>query len=240
MMRPGTKGRLKLLGRVAVAGTLIGSAYSILLNLTALGAPLRGALIGAIHGFILSAAIGALELVGARTQVGRAVEQAPFAVTLVVKSVVYGSMIAIVTIVEPGTRLLGARPVSGSPRLVSLIFSFVATLVFIFVMQISQIVGGRTLRDWLLGRYHRPRREERFFLFIDIVGSTTLAERLGPVGVHQFLNRVFLLASDPVDDHEGEIYQYVGDEMVITWTEADGRVEARPIGCFFEIESALA
>jgi adenylate cyclase len=27
-------------------------------------------------------------------------------------------------------------------------------------------------------------------------------------------NRVFVLASDPVDDHRGEIYQYVGDEMV--------------------------
>jgi adenylate cyclase len=106
-------------------------------------------------------------------------------------------------------------------------------------LQISQIVGGRTLRDWVLGRYHRPRQEERFFLFVDIVGSTALAERVGPVAVHQFLNRVFVLASDPVDDHRGEIYQYVGDEMVITWTEVAGRSAGRPIACFAAIETAL-
>jgi len=55
------------------------------------------------------------------------------------------------------------------------------------------------------------------------VGSTPLAERLGPASVHEFLNRVFQLASDPIDDHEGEIYQYVGDEVVITWLLPIGR-----------------
>jgi adenylate cyclase len=91
----------------------------------------------------------------------------------------------------------------------------------------------------VLGRYHRPRQEERFFLFVDIVGSTALAERVGPVAVHSFLNRVFVLASDPVDDHRGEIYQYVGDEMVITWSNAAGAREARPIHCFLAIEARL-
>jgi adenylate cyclase len=119
------------------------------------------------------------------------------------------------------------------------IFSFVAAAVFLFVLQISQIIGGRTLRHWVLGRYHRPRREERFFLFVDLVGSTSLAERIGPIGVHHFLNRIFVLASDPVDDHRGEIYQYVGDEIVITWTEAKGTPGARPLRCFFDIERAL-
>jgi adenylate cyclase len=83
------------------------------------------------------------------------------------------------------------------------------TWAFIFRLQISQIVGQRTLRDWVVGRYHRPRQEDRFFLFIDIAGSTTLAERIGPVAVHQFLSGVFLLAGDPVDDYGGEIHQYV-------------------------------
>jgi adenylate cyclase len=85
---------------------------------------------------------------------------------------------------------------------------------------------------------HAARK--RFFLFVDIVGSTTLAERIGPFGVHRFLNRVFVLAADPVDDYRGEIYQYVGDEMVITWTEVEGRRDARPIGCFIAIETVLS
>jgi len=238
-MSAGTRRRLRLLGRIMLFGTLVGVAYSLVLQLTVYGAPLKGAMIGAIHGLLLSATIGALEIFGVRTPPGRAVEQAPFMVTFGVKAAVYGSMIALVNLYEPGTRLVGLRILTGSVQVIGLIFSFVATAAFLFVLQLSQIVGGRTLRDWVLGRYHRPRQEHRFFLFVDVAGSTRLAERLGPAGVHHFLNRIFVLASDPVDDHRGEIYQYVGDEIVITWRESDGRTGARPLGCFFGIERAL-
>jgi hypothetical protein len=43
----------------------------------------------------------------------------------------------------------------------------------------------------MFGRYHRSRPEERFFPFVDIVGSTPLAERIGPRAVHRFLGEVF-------------------------------------------------
>ena len=238
-MRIGTQRRLWLLGRVVLAGILIGSAYGVLLNVAAYGTPNFGILIGAMHGFLVSLTIGAMEIFGTRSRPGQSVEQAPFLVTLFVKGLLYGSLIAFINLVEPGTRLLRVPLATAPLQLVSVIFSFVVTCIIIFILQISQIIGGRTLRDWILGRYHRPRPEERFFLFVDIVGSTTLAERLGPGGVHQFLNRVFTLASDPIDDQRGEIYQYVGDEMVITWTEAAGRREGRPIQCFAGIETAL-
>ena len=91
----------------------------------------------------------------------------------------------------------------------------------------------------MLGRHHRPRSEDRFFLFVDVEGSTSLAERIGPTAVHRFLDSVFRLASDPIGDHGGEIYQYVGDEMVVTWTAAEARGDARPIACFFAIVAAL-
>ncbi|MDA8110230.1 MAG: adenylate/guanylate cyclase domain-containing protein [Betaproteobacteria bacterium] len=57
--------------------------------------------------------------------------------------------------------------------------------------------------------------------------------------MHQFLNRVFQIASDPIDDHGGEVYQYVGDEVVITWTLTEGRRNARPVECYFAVERAL-
>ena len=239
-MRIGTQRRLSLLVRVMVASMLLGMVYGSLLNVAAYGGAGFGIPIGAMHGLILSAAIGSLEIFGSRSRPGRVIEQAPFTVTLLVKGFVYGSMIAFVNIAEPGTRLLGIPVGTGTLRFVSVIFSFGATWFFIFMLQISQIIGGRTLRDWVLGRYHRPRSEERFFLFVDIAGSTALAERIGPIAVHQFLNRVFVLSSDPVDDYRGEIYQYVGDEIVITWREEQGRLEARPLGCFVAIEAALA
>src|SRR5215471_13634679 len=178
-MRPGTKRRLQLTCRVALAALLVGMVYGSLLHVIAYSDPfagvLIGALIGAIQGFILGATIGPLEIFGGRTRLGRAVEQAPFLVTLLVKALIYGSMIAFVNIVEPGTRLVHVPLGTGSMQLVSIIFSFAVTGAVIFMLQISQIVGGRTLRDWVMGRYHRPRREERFFLFVDIAGSTALA-----------------------------------------------------------------
>ena len=54
-----------------------------------------------------------------------------------------------------------------------------------------------------------------------------------------YLDRVFQVASDPVDAHYGEVHQYVGDEMVVTWTAAEGPSEARPLACLFAIEAAL-
>ena len=200
-MRIGTRRRLELLGRVVGASVFLGGVYGALLNVAAYGTPRFGILIGAIHGFLLGSTLGLLEIFGTRSRLGRAVEQAPFLVTLLVKALTYGSIIAFVNIVEPGTRLVHVPLGTGPMQLVSIIFSFAVTGAVIFMLQISQIIGGRTLRDWVMGRYHRPRQEERFFLFVDIAGSTALAERIGPVAVHRFLNRVFLLASDPVDDY---------------------------------------
>jgi len=36
-----------------------------------------------------------------------------------------------------------------------------------------------------------------------------------------------------------EIYQYVGDEMVITWPTDTGRIDARAIACFFAIAARI-
>jgi adenylate cyclase len=122
----------------------------------------------------------------------------------------------------------------------SIVYSLVVTCAFVFVLEVGRIVGARTLRDIVLGRYHRPRTEDRLFLFVDIVGSTAIAERLGPLAMHRFLDRVFVAAADPVADHGGEIHQYVGDEIVVTWPVRDGRVGVRPLACLFALEDALA
>ena len=121
-----------------------------------------------------------------------------------------------------------------------IVIASLVTFLLVLLHHAAQIVGERSFRDIIRGRYHRPRAEERFFLFVDVVGSTPVAERMGPLAVHRYLDRVFQVASDPVDAHHGEVHQYVGDEMVVTWTVTDGRAEARPLACLFAIEAALA
>ncbi len=254
-MPEGTKRRVRLfLGILGVA-----SAGLVAFGVTAGIAyfperPLAGASFGAlaalVPGMVLISVIAGAEIFLPGTRAGLALERAPFLVTLAIKSIVYSAALIALIGSKLGRWLAGYavfgpefaqqvfQPV-GLPVAVSIGVAFLLVSFPIMLVQLAGLVGGNTLRDIALGRYHRSRVEERFFLFIDIVGSTALAERLGPASVHEFLNRVFQLASDPIDDHGGEVYQYVGDEVVITWTLAEGRTGARPIACYFAVKRAL-
>ncbi len=256
-MRAGTARRaaqfLRALSLGVMAGAIFGGAGgSVFPDAPLLGA-LQGALGGCINAAIVLGAIFGAEIFLPPTRLGLALERRPFLVTLVMKFLVYGILVVVVIGGRPGARLatLGATALI-SPDLARAIYGetkpptaqlmaiwLLCVGVGIFVLQMSRLIGYRTLVDILLGRYHRSRMEERFFLFVDIAGSTPLAERLGPNAVHRFLGEVFRVASDPIDGHYGEVYQYVGDEIVITWTVAKERDAARPLACFFAIEEAL-
>lgn len=242
-MRPGTRRRLRAFVTFTLSGTLAGAVYGTLAGLVSTGTPRRGAFIGIIHGTAIAGTVSAMEIFLTRSRLGHRLERAPFLVTVLGKALVYGAVIVAVQMGDLGIRVLGlpARHPSEIPLApLSVVFGIGATFVTIFVLQMSQLVGTRTLRNIVLGRYHRPRHEQRFFLFVDIVGSTALAERVGAPAVHRFLTTVFGLAADVIDDHDGEVYQYVGDEIVVTWTVHEGRRYARPIHCFLAIAAALA
>jgi len=242
-MRGATRRRLRRFRQILIAGTLVGVVYGGLINRATGGRALTGSFVGAVTGATITILIGSSEVLLMPSRWGVALQRAPFLVTFGVKWLAYGGVITAVNVGAWGERVLGlftGAPLGPSTLTpLSVVFSFVVTLGFLFVLEISNIVGRRTLANIVLGRYHRPRSEERFFLFVDIAGSTALAERIGAAAVHRFLDRVFRLASDPIDDHGGEIYQYVGDEMVVTWTVAEGRRDARPIACLFAIRATL-
>jgi adenylate cyclase len=61
-----------------------------------------------------------------------------------------------------------------------------------------------------------------------MVGSTGLAERLGPLAFHGLLNRFVLDLTEPIVAAHGEIYSYVGDELIATWKLEEG---GAPPGC---------
>jgi class 3 adenylate cyclase len=113
-------------------------------------------------------------------------------------------------------------------------------LLWSSVVGIGRLIGFRVLRNLLSGRYRRPFEEDRIVLFLDLVGSTTLAERLGHLRYHAFLRDFIEDLEDRVLDHEGDIYQYVGDEVVVTWPLADARANGRCIACHFAIADAIA
>ncbi|MBS0335457.1 MAG: adenylate/guanylate cyclase domain-containing protein [Proteobacteria bacterium] len=235
-------------GMGAMFGATIGAAAFKPQLLTGV---LMGSIAGAVDFVTMATLIGGAENFLPRMRLGKTLERAPFLAVFGIKAVLYSAVILAVVggrlgpsvaalFVEPEIARMTAENLDAKLPLGVLVpTAFLMTFFFLLLQQLRMLVGASTLRDIVLGRYHRARVEERFFLFVDIVGSTPLAERLGPVAANRFLNRVFQLASDPVDDHHGEVYQYVGDEVVITWKVAQGRVAARPLACYFAIERAL-
>ena len=116
---------------------------------------------------------------------------------------------------------------------------FTLYVVIVFFRQINRLFGPGVLLRYLLGRYHRPRREARIFMFLDIKSSTSLAEQLGPETYLAFINEFFRDISGPVLDNAGEIYEYVGDEVVLTWKEERGIKDANCLRVFFDIDSVI-
>ena len=119
-------------------------------------------------------------------------------------------------------------------------FFAVLAITIQFVRQMNRLIGTNVLGYFAAGVYHRPKTERRVFLFLDLEGSTQLAERLGSDGYFELLRRFVDDLTGPVHAVEGEIYQYAGDEVVITWPLESGVREANCVRCFFAIRATVA
>lgn len=71
--------------------------------------------------------------------------------------------------------------------------------------------------DVLLGKYRHPKVEKRIVMFIDLKNSTPIAEKLGHVDYFKFIRLFIEVVSIALIQHRGRIYQYVGDEIVVSW-----------------------
>jgi adenylate cyclase len=118
-------------------------------------------------------------------------------------------------------------------------FFVVLAFTIQFLLQMNRMIGANVLRYFVTGVYHRPRKEERIFLFLDLEGSTQVAERLGSATYFELLRRFVDDLTEPILDAEGEIYQYAGDEVVITWRHDRGVRAANCVRCFFGIREAI-
>ena len=89
------------------------------------------------------------------------------------------------------------------------------------------------------GRYHKPKQELRIFMFLDMRSSTTIAEELGHARYFQLINELFQDITDPIVHSRGEIYQYVGDEISVSWPLRRGVKNQRCVRCFLDIRAKL-
>ncbi len=120
-----------------------------------------------------------------------------------------------------------------------MVYSLTVLGVWQFVALISRLLGPNTLINYVMGKYHTPKEEARIFMFIDIRSSTTIAEKIGNFKWHDFLNDFFFDIAAPVRKFKGEIYQYVGDEVIISWPLDVGLKNLNCLRCFFGIEDII-
>jgi adenylate cyclase len=119
-------------------------------------------------------------------------------------------------------------------------YALAMIMVITFIRQMGRMLGQNALLHYLTGRYHKPVEEERVFMFLDLNDSTSIAEKLGHTRYHGFLNDFFYDITPAIIDCKGEIYQYVGDEVVVTWTKERGLQQANCINCYFGVVGAIA
>jgi len=80
---------------------------------------------------------------------------------------------------------------------------------------------------------------ERVFMFLDIISATMIAEKLGHLKYFELLNDFFDDLAEPINTFHGEIYQYVGDEVVISWPLSKGVEDGNCLHCFFNIADTI-
>lgn len=120
-----------------------------------------------------------------------------------------------------------------------LAFSVVLSFFVNFVRQVNRLLGQNVLFNYIRGKYQLPLEEKLIFMFLDLKSSTTIAEKLGHIRNHEFLNDFFHDMTDPILECKGRIYQYVGDEIVLTWQIKEGLKDINCIKCFFDIQNKI-
>ncbi len=91
----------------------------------------------------------------------------------------------------------------------------------------------------VLGKYRKPSVEKKIFMFLDLKSSTTLAEQLGYLTYSRLIQQCFYDLNEIIQQYNGQIYQYVGDEAVICWDYEKGIKENACIDFYFDFKRKL-
>jgi adenylate cyclase len=174
----------------------------------------------------------------------------PFGYTVFIKSLIYSFAMVFLIIIglyidqsfnigksvfHPDVTKEVAFYLSGSGVWAFVIYwTAIVILTQIFILMRDSF-GYGVLPNFILGRYNKPKEERRIFMFLDLKSSTTIAEKLGHIQYHNLLNDFFDDINDSIIFTKGEIYQYIGDEITVSWTMKNGIENENCLRCFFSI-----
>ena len=219
-----------------VVGALAGVLYALIFNVEIAHSAVRGAFIGTP---IILYERGTLF-----SRWRNAVREAATPVFVPATITTYGLMI-VVGNAAAGTalhHLFGYMETAREAMVLSdtgLLYSLAVSAVVAFVFRVSDLIGPSLFISLLLGRYHRPTREERIFLFLDVSGSTHFADRYGDLETQAYLGQFFNALAAPVRRTQGSIDDYVGDMALVTWPMHRGMRDAACLRCVFDFAATI-
>ncbi|TKT92502.1 hypothetical protein [Dyadobacter frigoris] len=113
------------------------------------------------------------------------------------------------------------------------------TLIINFAIQVNKKFGPGVLLPLLFGKYRNPIEEERIFMFMDLKSSTSIAESSGHLQYSAFIRDSFYDINQLIPRYHAEVYQYVGDEIVLSWTVPEGLRKLACIQFFLPVKNSL-
>jgi len=119
-----------------------------------------------------------------------------------------------------------------------LYFLFIDT-IYSWFYQIRTILGKKVFRSLLLGKYRTPRAEKRIFMFIDMKDSTKHVEQLGHVKFTNLIQECFKDFGIIAQKRGVDIYQYIGDEVVVSWVMKRGLKNQNCLHLYFDYQDQL-
>ena len=197
---------------------------------------LKSIFIGGLVGFLISffCAVGYLTFL-------QRFRRLPFTAFLLLKTAYFTSVAATVVVARLFVfdDIVKNLPSKANMIIITLIVTLGISFISTFVLMLRRMLGQNALLNFFTGRYHKPVEEERIFMFLDLSSSTQIAEKIGHLKFHVFLNEFFYDITDAILAAEGEIYKYVGDEIIVSWRVMDGTKNSRCIQSFFEIQKSI-
>src|ERR1700722_13683636 len=227
-----------ILWGTALAAAL-GAAYSEMHVLQRGGRALAvyGLARGAVTGAVIAGVLTSFDAFVLRGPLGAPLRRAPFTAHVAVRTGIY--LIVILLALRLGEWVFPSPGERGIESL-DVLFSLAAAFVFAFIQDVNSLLGQNVLINFITGRYYAPRLESRVFLFIDMEGSTGLAERLGPLAFHRLVKRFINDLTQPIVATRGEIHRYIGDELIATWKLEEGTMDGRCVAACFAAIDQLA
>ena len=129
-------------------------------------------------------------------------------------TVIYFSAI---TMMKMNTLSLSFADFQRSPAaFIYYLFVFLVNSILSLLLEINRLLGRGNFFKLIAGKFYSPQEEYRIFMFVDLNSSTTIAEKLGHLTYSNFIKDCFYDLA-VVHSYDAEIYQYVGDEAVLTW-----------------------